>query len=126
LVQSKSFIEKNWVFFQENEYVLTPIFGRKITNKHLKNGNPSKLFNYILQATETEIALTALNRINDYLRNKLTKPILYTYDSILFDFYKNDGFDVLKEIYSIMMLNNRFPVKIYSGDNYNNMIQIYP
>lgn len=120
------FIYENWDLFNKNGYVTTPIFKRKITNKHLKESTPNKLFNYILQATETEIALSAVKYINIYLRNKKTKPILYTYDSILFDFYNNDGNNVLENIACIMMMGDRFPIKVYKGESYDSLVQIYP
>ena len=122
----KEFIFDNWNFFKKNGYVLTPIFKRIITDKHIQEANPSKLFNYILQATETEVALSALQWVNRYLRDKKTKSVLYTYDSVLFDFHKDDGSNVLNDIISIMMIGNRFPVKVYKGESYNSMIQIYP
>jgi DNA polymerase I-like protein with 3'-5' exonuclease and polymerase domains len=122
----KEFIDDNWKCFRENGYVTTPIFRRMITTDHLKDANPAKLFNYILQATETEIALTAINCVNKYLRDKKTKAILYTYDSLLFDFYKADGTVVLNDIINIMMMCNRFPIKVYKGESYDSVIQIYP
>jgi len=118
------FIKTNWEFFTSNGYVLTPIFKRRITKQHVVDPNPSKLFNYILQATETEIAMSSLKEINRYLRDKKTKTVLYTYDSILFDFAKEDGAGVLKDILSIMKMGDRFPVKIYVGDSYNDVKQI--
>lgn len=121
----KDFVNQNWKTFQENGEVLTPIFKRPITNKHLIDGNPNKLFNYILQATETEIAIPILNSVNGFLKTKKTMSVLYTYDSILFDFYKEDGYKTLKGIIDIMKINNNFPVKIYMGDSYDSMNQIF-
>ena len=122
----KKFIDENWGYFNRNGYVLTPVFLRKITKEHLHDANPAKLFNYILQATETETALSAVQWVNKYLRDKKTKAILYTYDSVLFDFYRNDGPSVLGDIIKIMKIGNRFPVKVYSGDSYDSVVQIYP
>jgi len=119
-----NFIKTNWEFFLSNGFVLTPIFKRRITNQHVLDPNPSKLFNYILQATETEIAMTSLKQINQYLRDKQTKTVLYTYDSILFDFCKDDGANTLNDIISIMKMGDRFPLKIYVGDSYNEVKQI--
>lgn len=124
LINLKDFIKTSWQFFQENGYVLTPIFKRRITNQHVIDPNPSKLFNYILQATETEIAMSSLRQINRYLSDKQTKAVLYTYDSILFDFSKTDGAQTLKDIISIMKMGDRFPIKVYVGDSYNDVKQI--
>jgi hypothetical protein len=105
---------------------LTPIFKRKITNKHIRDGNPEKLFNYILQATEGEIAISAVRWVNDYLTDKKTKAVLYTYDSILFDFYKPEGHQVIENMVELMMANKKFPVKVYMGLSYGSVTQIYP
>lgn len=122
----KEFIQKSWAEFERFGYVLTPIFHRKITDKHILDPNPNKLFNYILQATETEIALSSLSAVNQYLRDKKTKAVLYTYDSILFDFSPDDGLSLLPDIIKIMMMHNRFPVKAYFGESYDDVVQIYP
>jgi hypothetical protein len=122
----KEFINMHWEEFKRNGFTRTPLFRRIITNKHLKDANPAKLFNYILQATETEIALSAVKVVNDYLKDKKTKAVLYTYDSLLFDFYKADGQKVLNDIMEIMTMCKRFPIKVYNGESYNSMVQIYP
>lgn len=122
---AKEFKEKYWAEFQKNGFITTPLFGRAITNKHLIDANQNKLFNYILQATETEVAISALREVIDFLTSYKTKAILYTYDSILFDFYKGDGKEVLDKIASIMKMGNRFPIKIYEGDSYDDVVQIY-
>jgi hypothetical protein len=124
--QLKEFINRNWTEFQKRGYILTPIFQRPILASHIVDPNPNKLFNYILQATETELAIPALNAVNQYLRPKHTKAILYTYDSILFDFYKGDGGQTLTDIITIMKMGDRFPVKAYMGDSYDSVGQIYP
>ena len=122
----KEFMMKNWKEFQETGCVFTPIFKRIITDKHLHDANPAKLFNYILQATETEVALSAVKYVNMYLRNKKTKAVLYTYDSVLFDLHNDEGAEVLKDIMTLMTMDNRFPIKVYKGDSYQSVTQIYP
>lgn len=120
----KNFIDHQWDTFQKEGYVETPIFHRKITQHHILDPNPNKLFNYILQATETEIAIPTIKKLNDFLRDKRTKAILYTYDSVLLDFCKQDTKRALLEIINIMKNKDKFPVKIYIGDNYDEMKQI--
>jgi hypothetical protein len=122
----KEFIETCWEKFEKDGFIWTPMFNRIITDKHIQDANPNKLFNYILQATETEIALTVVKVVNEYLRNKKTKTVLYTYDSLLFDFYKDEGKETLIDIANIMKINNKFPIKIYIGDSYESIKQIYP
>lgn len=120
----KDYIYKNWNFFTKNGYVLTPIFKRKITDKHIIDPNPAKVFNYILQAVEGEIAISQMKIVLSYLRTKKTKAILYTYDSLIFDFHKEDGIDTLNNIRKIMSLDDIFPLKTYVGDSYQSVKQI--
>jgi hypothetical protein len=125
LVQAREFINDYWNKFQRDGFIVTPFFGRRITGQHLQDANPSKVFNYILQATETEIAISAVKVVNQYIQNKKTKSVLYTYDSLLFDFYKEDGINTLIDIVNIMKINDRFPVKVYIGESYESIKQIY-
>lgn len=120
----KTFMNDYWEKFQKNGYIFTPIYHRLITSDHMKDANPNKLFNYILQSTESEIALTSTNLMNKYLRCKKTKAVLYTYDSLLFDFNKEDGIDTIKELMKIMKMSNRFPIKVYAGNSYGSLHQI--
>lgn len=123
LSKIQEYTDHRWKFFTENGYVETPKYKRKIKNCHIESANPSKLFNYILQAFETETAVEVLQDLLTYLRNKNTKPVLYTYDSILFDVHKSDGMGIVNELKNIME-RNKFPVKAYLGDNYDDMKQI--
>lgn len=117
----KTYINEQWDFFQSNGYVLTPIFKRKITSHHIKDPNPSKIFNYILQAVEGEIAIPKLNYVQSYLLTKKTRAILYTYDAVLYDFHREDGIDTLNEIRRIMSLDGTFPMKTYIGTSYQDV-----
>lgn len=123
LANLKTFIDENWNWFTSHGYVETPIFKRKITDKHIKNPKPATVFNYILQATEGEISIPILGKVNEVLRKKQTKAILYTYDSILFDYCLDDG-SLMSSIREIMEMDHCFPTKMYIGDNYNDM-QLY-
>jgi len=116
----KEFISYHWGFFNEHGYVETPIFKRKITNKHIQSPKPATVFNYLLQATEGELSIPILGNVNEYLRSKKTKTILYTYDSILFDYCLDDG-PIMPEVKRLMSLDGKFPMKWYMGDNYHAM-----
>ena len=119
----QTYIDHRWNFFEANGYVETPVFHRKIKNCHIELPSANKLFNYILQAYETEVAVQTLGRILAYLNAKKTVPILYTYDSLLYDVHKSDGKEVLRDIKNIMV-DNMFPVKVYVGKNYDDMVEI--
>ena len=109
-----------WKKFELKGYVTTPIYKRKITNKHVIDANKNKLFAYIIQATETEYGIDRLNACLKYVSGKEILPILYNYDAILFDVGKveqseiNDLIEIIK--------NKRFKVKVYKGKNYNDLV----
>lgn len=124
LSHAKDFIEKYWLDFQKHGFIRTPVFKRVITNKHLLDPNPPKVLNYILQATETEIATMILRNIQRFLEKYETKAILYTYDSILFDFYKPEQSQVFKTLVDLMRMVDKFPVKVYEGETYDTVNQI--
>lgn len=119
----QSFINHRWKFFVENGYVETPMFNRHIKRCHIEDPSPSKLFNYILQGYETEVAVVNLGILQKYLSDKKTKAILYTYDSIMFDAHKDDKISTIRDLKDIME-NSKMPVKVYAGKNYSDMPKI--
>ena len=60
--------------------------------------NKNKLFNYILQAVETERNILILDKLSNMRQDRKSLPILYTYDSILFDVDPSDGGEYILEI----------------------------
>lgn len=120
---TQTYIDHRWAFFEKNGYVETPIYFRKIKECHIDDPTPNKLFNYILQAYETEVAVQTLSQVSKFLDGKKTQPILYTYDSLLYDFHREDGKETLKRIHDIMV-DGRFPIKVYAGKSYDEMVQI--
>jgi hypothetical protein len=121
LANLKNFIDYHWGFFNQNKYVETPMLKRKITDKHIKEPKPATVFNYILQAVEGEISIPILGEVNEFLRDKKTKAVLYTYDSILFDYCVEDGVRLMPKIREMMSFGGTFPTKVYVGDNYQDM-----
>jgi hypothetical protein len=119
----QDYINHRWAFFNNNGYIETPIYFRKISACHITDPTPNKMFNYILQAFETEMAVGTLNEIQSYLQGKKSVPILYTYDSVLFDMHKSDGMDTIQKIKKIME-GSKFPVKVYVGKSYADMYKI--
>lgn len=119
----QEYIDHRWKYFLENGFIETPVYFRKIKLCHIEDPSPNKLFNYILQAYETEVAVLTLGRILDLLQGKATQPILYTYDSLLFDAHRQDGQETIRKIRDTMV-DEKFPVKIYVGKNYNDMTKI--
>ena len=73
--------------------------------------HPQKLMNYLIQSVETSRNIKILKDVLRYLQGKRTKVALYTYDSLLFDFDKTEGKQLLNELEAIMSENNKYPVK---------------
>ena len=95
----------------------TPMFKRKIKVDGL---NKQKIFNYFLQALESEINFVKIKQLNRLLADKESKLVLYTYDSFLIDYSPKDDINILKEIRKVLEWGN-FTVTISQGKNYKNM-----
>ena len=95
-----------------NGYLQTPK-GRKIPLEWIEKPNSQKFFNYILQATETEFNIEVLSKLKE---KGLPLPILYTYDSFLFEFDDSEV-ETIKKIKSVLE-SYGFPVKADWGKNY--------
>jgi hypothetical protein len=85
--------------------------------------NASKLFNYYMQSLEIVQTLPKLNSILNLLQNTNNKLILYTYDSILVDM-ENFDHALIHDMIEILEENKKFPVRVYSGNTYNNIKEI--
>jgi hypothetical protein len=83
--QVNDFIYKLWAQWKSKGKIQTPILCRDITKDMVTNMTANKLFNYFLQAVETEVSVQKLRQVQVALYGKETKMILYTYDSIIFD-----------------------------------------
>ena len=76
-----------------------------------------KLFNYILQNTETYYNVLILEKIIKLLKHSKTRIVHYTYDSFLLDVDKSEK-DLIKLILDVFKEYN-FNVKVEAGNNYN-------
>ena len=104
------FIKNLWTEYETNGRVLAPISNKPFT-KALKNMNPQKLMNYIMQSLETSRNILILKDVLRYLQDKKTKVVLYTYDALLFDYSKEDGKETLEELQEILETGKKYPVK---------------
>ena len=95
-----------------NGYIQTPK-GRKIPLGWIEKPNAQKFFNYILQATETEFNIEVLSKLK---KLQLPLPILYTYDSFLFEFDDSEV-ETIKLVKSVLE-SYGFPVKADWGSDY--------
>jgi len=121
--QVNDFIYDLWRTWKAKGAVKTPILQRRIASDSIKNMTANKLFNYYLQATETEVSVQKLQRIAELLSTHETCMILYTYDSILFDVPLTEAKTLLPQIKSVLEAGN-FPVKTSVGDIYSKMDSI--
>jgi len=120
--KTQKFITELYRFYKENSYTETRLFKKKISN--IKNITPNKLFNYYLQAYETENNMIMLDKLYEFMENYESKTVLYIYDSVLIDFNLNDGKDFILKIKDIIEQDHKFPVSILYGKDYENLIKI--
>ena len=118
-----NYINKKWNEINTHNCVFTDIYRRKLLFKNYEDLNRNKVFNYLIQALETESNIKKILLIQDYLLNKKTKLVLYGYDSFLFDFSNQDGVETLREIKSILEENKHY-TKSKMGLNYGEMQDI--
>jgi hypothetical protein len=81
------------------------------------NMTQSKLLNYIIQSHETTNNVMMLDNILNYLKDKKTKLVLYTYDAFLFDYSKEDGKQLLTDIKDMI----HYPINIKQGKTYHGL-----
>jgi hypothetical protein len=70
---------------------------------------------------ETELNVTVLNKIHNEIQNLQSIPILYTYDSILFDVPKDELEFLINDIIPKCIDLKKYPIKVKIGNNYKNM-----
>jgi hypothetical protein len=118
------FIYKLWAQWKAKGCIETPLTRRKLCKDRLTNMTANKLFNYYLQAVETEVSVQKLKRLQQYLDAYQSCIILYTYDSILIDVEYTEAKAILPEIKQILEAGN-FPVKCKVGSKYSQLKHIY-
>ena len=112
--KTQDFINIIWEEFNKKGYI--DVGSYRIKKDDHPKIHSQKLFNYYIQATETETNIRKIKDIQDYLEDKKTKLVLYIYDAFIFDFAKEDGKQTLIDIEN--MLSEKFPVKLKTGEHY--------
>ena len=107
------YINKIQIDSVNNGYIQTPK-GRKIPLGWIEKPNSQKLFNYLLQATETEHNIEVMDKLK---KEGLPLPILYTYDSFLFEFDDSEV-GTIKKVKSVLE-SFGFPTKVDWGSDYS-------
>tara|TARA_R110002012_G_scaffold303720_1_gene505740 strand:- start:500 stop:1855 length:1356 start_codon:yes stop_codon:yes gene_type:complete len=117
------FVYSLWSEWKKDGYIETPLLKRRLYKDSLSNMNQNKLFNYFLQAFETEFTANRLNQLSYLLKGYKTCIILYTYDSVLFDVPIHNAKEILPKIKSCLE-GDDFPVKCKVGNIYSKMSDI--
>jgi hypothetical protein len=112
-----------WETFKREGFI-TSISGRQITKAHIENPSPAKLFNYFLQLREMEVGMESIRQAIDVLNHGRSRVVLYTYDSVLIDYSLKDGSVSLELAARLMEQDGKFPVRIYLGETYDDMVNI--
>ena len=95
----------------------TPLFKREIHFGRIEGATEQKVFNYLLQALETEVNYMKMGQLWDKLGERMSRPILYTYDALLFDVHPIERGDIIRIVKEVME-GGGFPVRVYEGKNY--------
>jgi len=121
---TNSYIEEQWKSFENDTYICSPIFKRKIKKSSIDDMSPNKLFNYLIQSMESETSIMNINKVVKLLDSFKSKIILYTYDSILVDFNKADGGELITDIKNTLECEGKYPTSVKIGYDYFNIINV--
>ena len=111
------YTDELWEAYQENGWIESPISGHQFIENNLEDMKPQKLLNYVLQNLETSMNVCILWDIFKILKGRKTKLVLYTYDSFLFDFSKDE-----KELYNNIIdifKKYKLQIKVNYGSTYD-------
>jgi hypothetical protein len=112
------YIDELWVETQKKGYLQTP--HREIPLSWIEQPNAQKVFNYLLQAVETEMNVDVMRKILDYVRGSGIRFCLYTYDSFLFDVPTGIDKNIIRGLKEIIE-GSGFPVKASWGLDYGKL-----
>jgi len=113
----QSYVDDLWDTFQYQGFIKCPISGYEYYKDKLENMNPQKLLNYVLQNLETSFNVRILWDIFKILKNKNTRIVLYTYDSFLFDWDKEEP-QVIQDIHQVFV-KHKLTIKVTHGNSYD-------
>ena len=118
------FVDETWNNYKQNGYVETWFYNRKLKSSIFDDKtNSYKVFNYLLQSAETERNCQVLRNIFEYLSDKTTQCVLYTYDAFLFDIPKNE-FPLVSELKKTMNPTGDYPIRTYVGATYGDLREV--
>jgi hypothetical protein len=112
------YIDNLWIEVQKKGYLQTP--HREIPLEWIEQPNAQKVFNYLLQAVETEMNIEVMRKILDYIKGSGINFCLYTYDSFLFDVPTDIDKELIRGLKEIIE-GSGFPVKASWGLDYGKL-----
>ena len=115
--QVAMYIDDMWDTYQYGGHIRTE--NKIFIRGQIENITPQKLFNYVVQSKETSNNVELLELVLNYLKDKKTKIVLYTYDAFLFDYNKEDG-----EIFTTITQMLQYPVSVKQGKSYHGLTKI--
>ena len=108
------FIQHIWKKINKDGYLKTGK-NRKIYKSWIDKPNAQKVFNYLLQATETELNMDIIRKLYE---SDIDSMVLYSYDAFLFEMNERDIYHQGSKIKEIIE-SNGFPVKGSWGTDYS-------
>lgn len=117
------YVNELWNKYITDRYIETPIYRRRMYKRNLTINNKYKLLSYLVQAYETELNANIITKLQEYLKDKESKLILYNYDSFTFDISYKDGINVIPDTKNIIE-NNIFKAKVYYGKSLDNLTNV--
>jgi hypothetical protein len=115
----QEYVDMLWNTATIQGYIKTPLANRKIFLKNIKENNPYKLLNYVIQAYETERNILILEKILVCLKEYNSKFYLYVYDAFIFDIDETEK-NIIPFLKQTISEDGKFPVKIKHSMNLNN------
>ncbi len=103
-----------WEMYKEKGYIKSPLSKMKLKGIESK----TKILPYLLQKYETERNVIVINQLHEYLVDKTTELVMYSYDSFLFDYSNHDEPEIIQDLKNILEDGNRYPVSLSQGKNY--------
>jgi hypothetical protein len=114
----KNYTNDLWEVYEDLGFVVGSYNKRVMVD----NPTPNKVFNYTVQWMETAEAMTRISAVCDFLKDSLTKPILYTYDALLLDLHRSET--ALLPRIRYLMEGDTYPTRMYKGKTYDELISL--
>ena len=114
----RAYIEEMWSESSNRGYAST--MNRNIPISSIEDVNPQKVFNYLLQATETELNMNIIGKVLEFIKQTDIELTLYTYDSFLFSYPLDTPKEHALKLKEIVE-SNGFPIKASWGTDYSKL-----